>query len=334
MRLAALDALSIDGVRPSATDLQVFREEGDEIVEGALWANGSWFRIEHGVLDLLGAPLASAERRAAFAARHTLPSAPRPGQGTTTDLTRKGEQVEFFKEDAPRYDRDVSLRSFYVASDRISYGDWIGSVSGRFICDIGSGSGRLTIPMAERGLTVVSIDISEEMLLIGRRRAAEAGLLARTTFILGDAERLPLQSGVFDAATCYGALHHVPDPAAVIAEAGRILRDGGRWMSYDPHRSTVRFIFDWTMRVRTLYQELANGNPLISRDDVLRWCRNARIDPEIKLHFFLPPHLLNLMSADAAERWLRISDSVCNAVGLRSFAGVIVVSGTKRQECQ
>ena len=37
------------------------------------------------------------------------------------------------------------------------------------------------------------------------------------------------------------------------------------------------------------------------------------------------------MSADSAEQWLRMSDRFFNRIGLGSFAGVIVVSGTKRE---
>lgn len=329
MRAAALEYLSFGGIQPAPADLQVFRAEGDEVVDGALWVNQRWFRIEHGILDALPAPLASGAARRAFAERHGLSAASAAGAEAVDETVRKVEQIEFFREDAPRYDHDVSLRSFYVASDRISYGDWIKTVPGQLVCDIGAGTGRLTLPMAERGLTVVSTDISEEMVRLGRQRAVAAGVLDRITFVLADAEELPFKSGIFDAASCYGALHHVPNPGALVEEAGRLLRDGGRWLSYDPHRSAVRFIFEWTMRVRELYAELANGNPLISRDDVLQWCRRAGIRPDVKLHFFLPPHVLTLLPPDTVERLLRLSDRVFNGIGLGSFAGVIIVTGTK-----
>jgi ubiquinone/menaquinone biosynthesis C-methylase UbiE len=330
MRFDALDVLWLDGAPVTAASVEVFRSEGDEIIDGAIWAGAGWYRIEDGILDVLPDPLASTEARLGFARRYGISQAADPHHREVQDVPRKIEQIEFFKEDAERYDRDVSLRSFYVASDRISYGEWVESVEGQNVCDIGAGSGRLTLPMAERGLTVVSTDISEEMIRIGRRRAAKSGLQSRTTFVLADGERLPFRSAIFDAATCYGALHHVPNPGALVAEAGRILREGGRWFSYDPHRSKVRFLFDWAMRIRVLYQELANGNPLISADDAAAWCRRAGLSSDIKFHFFLPPHLLTLVSPDVAEKWLRSSDRLFNGIGLSSFAGVIVVSGIKQ----
>jgi hypothetical protein len=93
----------------------------------------------------------------------------------------------------------------------------------------------------------------------------------------------------------------------------------------------VRFLFEWTMRLATLYQELNGGNPPIAETEARKWCRAAGLTPVVQLHFSLPPHLLMAMSPDTAERWLRISDRVFHAAGLRSLAGIIVVSGTKAE---
>ena len=42
----------------------------------------------------------------------------------------------------------------------------------------------------------------------------------------GELEALPIDDGELDAATLMLVLHHLPDPAAVLAEAARALRDG------------------------------------------------------------------------------------------------------------
>jgi len=329
VRAGALDFLRLDGVTPRPSDLTVFTSAGDDVVDGVLRIARTWYRIEEGILDALPEALASPAARARFAARYGLEASAAPVIKTDDDV-RKVEQIDFFRDDVAVYDRDVSNRSFYVASDRISFGEWAASLQpGAMVCDIGAGSGRITLPLANHGLHVVATDVSEEMLRIARRRAVAAGVDSRVTFVLADAERLPLGDGLFDGAGCYGVLHHVPNPETVVLEAGRILRPGGRWLSYDPHRSKVRFLFDWAMRLSTLYQELASGNPMIARDDAAAWCRKAGITADIRFHFFLPPHLLNLLSPDTAERWLRASDWVFNRIGLRSWAGVIVVVGNK-----
>jgi len=331
MRRHALQYVLIEGRPVSDSDVEIFQACGDEILEGALWVDGRWYRIEEGILDLLPESLAPRHTRRLFAARHNLAADDHRDSVPVTDRNKKVEQIEFFRDDSSRYDNDVSRRSFYVASDRISFGDWVRDLTpGALVCDIGAGSGRLTLPLAERGFHVASTDISPDMLRIGRQRAVTAGVDALATFVLADGERLPFRSDIFDAATCYGVLHHVPNPAFVVSEAARLLRSGGRWLSYDPHRSKVRLLFDWAMRVRPLYQELANGNPLICRDDVDRWCRDAGIASDVALHFFVPPHLLAPLSPDAAERCLRVTDRFFNLLGLGAFGGVIVVSGTKQ----
>jgi ubiquinone/menaquinone biosynthesis C-methylase UbiE len=330
MNLKHLPWLSLDGVTPARDQIRVFDADGDDVIEGAIVTAKGWYRIEHGILDALPDALAVHEVRRNFARRHELPFPDDRQAAAASSDQAKVEQREFFKADSEVYDRDVSNRSFYVASDRICFGDWLLNLPpGGAVCDIGAGSGRVSIPLAARGHDVLSSDISEEMMRIGRNRAVEAGLATRMTSVLADAEHLPLNAGMFQAAVCYGALHHVPNPAAVVAEASRILAGGGLWLSYDPHRSKVRFLFDWAMRLVKLYDELASDNLLLSRPDLERWCRNVAIAPSTRLHFFLLPHLLAPLPPSAAEWCLRRSDALFNAIGLGSFAGVIAVAGRK-----
>lgn len=330
MNLRHLHWLSLDGATPTRDDVRMFDANGDDVIEGAIVTSKGWYRIENGILDALPDALAVPDVRRSFAARHNLPYPEEARRSAASDDKAKVEQREFFKADSAVYDRDVSNRSFYVASDRICFGDWLMALKpASAVCDIGAGSGRVSIPLAARGHDVLSTDISEEMMLIGRQRVVEAGLATRMTSVLADAEHLPLNAGIFEAAVCYGALHHVPNPAAVVAEASRILVDGGLWLSYDPHRSKVRFLFDWAMRVVKLYDELASDNLLLSRPDLERWCRDVAIAPSTQLHFFLPPHLLAPLPPSAAEWCLRRSDALFNAIGLGSFAGVIAVAGRK-----
>jgi ubiquinone/menaquinone biosynthesis C-methylase UbiE len=330
MNLKHLPWLSLDGMTPARDHVRVFDASGDDVIEGAIVTTKRWYRIENGILDALPDALAAHDIRRSFAIRHSLPLPEAAQSSARADEKAKVEQQEFFKTDSVVYDRDVSNRSFYVASDRICFGDWALSLQpGSSVCDLGAGSGRVSIPLATRGHEVLSTDISEEMMVLGRRRAIDAGLATQITSVLADAEDLPLNGGTFQSAVCYGALHHVPNPAAVVAEASRILVAGGRWLSYDPHRSKVRFLFDWAMRVVKLYDELASDNLMLSGSDLERWCRDAAITPSVRLHFFLPPHLLAPLPPPAVEWFLRRSDAMFNAIGLGSFAGVIAVAGRK-----
>ncbi|GAA2288505.1 hypothetical protein GCM10010145_68370 [Streptomyces ruber] len=102
--------------------------------------------------------------------------------------------------------------------------------SGEKVLDIGCGTGRFTVPMAEKGAEVSGLDISRPMLDVASRKLAERGLTADLRE--GDMARLPFPDASFDTVTSMLALMHVPleDRQAVFGEVARVLRPGGRML--------------------------------------------------------------------------------------------------------
>lgn len=98
--------------------------------------------------------------------------------------------------------------------------DWLVPAGARDVVDIGAGTGKLTRLLAERGLTVVAVDPSADML--GQIPAQPS---VTTVVGTGEATGVPEQSG--DLATFAQAWHWV-DPVAGCAELVRVLRPGGR----------------------------------------------------------------------------------------------------------
>lgn len=93
---------------------------------------------------------------------------------------------------------------------------------GTSLLDIGTGPGTLIGPAVERGAEVSAIDIAPEM--VDQAKSRHPGVDVRTA----DAASLPYPDAIFDAITIGFCLHHVADARAVLSEANRVLRPGGR----------------------------------------------------------------------------------------------------------
>ena len=89
------------------------------------------------------------------------------------------------------------------------------------IVEIGVGTGLVALPLTERGYAVVGVDLSSKMIAVARGRIG-----ARVA--IGDATRMPIASASCDAVVAARVLHVVGDPGAVLADAARIVRSGGR----------------------------------------------------------------------------------------------------------
>lgn len=102
------------------------------------------------------------------------------------------------------------------------------------VADLGCGTGAMTAILAPHVKQVIGVDASEEMLDAAKARLASA---RNIEFRKGTLEALPVFPASVDAATLMLVLHHLPSPADALAEAGRILKPGGRVLIVDmaPH---------------------------------------------------------------------------------------------------
>lgn len=80
------------------------------------------------------------------------------------------------------------------------------------------------------GTRVTVCDINQEMLGVGRERAALRGFEDRVSFMAGNAESLPFPDQTFDACTIAFGIRNVPRIATAVAEFFRILKPGSRFL--------------------------------------------------------------------------------------------------------
>jgi SAM-dependent methyltransferase len=101
---------------------------------------------------------------------------------------------------------------------------------GEVVLDLGSGGGIDVLLSAKRvGATGVAygLDMTEEMLALARRNAAEAGV-TNVEFVRGTIEAIPLPAAAVDVVISNCVINLAADKSAVFREIARVLRPGGR----------------------------------------------------------------------------------------------------------
>jgi ubiquinone/menaquinone biosynthesis C-methylase UbiE len=106
----------------------------------------------------------------------------------------------------------------------------VGASSTTKFLEIGTGTGRLALPLALKGYSVTGVDISTAMMERFRQKLSEleqAGRHLDVKLIEADMHDLPFNEGAFDAVIAAHVFHLVSDPWRTVQEALRVLRGGG-----------------------------------------------------------------------------------------------------------
>ena len=89
------------------------------------------------------------------------------------------------------------------------------------ILDIGCGSGYAARMAAALGAIPTGIDVTPELIEIGRERVPEG------RFVVGGMDALPFENGTFDIAVGFNAFQFADDPSQAVREAARVVKPGG-----------------------------------------------------------------------------------------------------------
>jgi len=100
--------------------------------------------------------------------------------------------------------------------------------AGSTILDAGCGSGELVVRLDSRGMSVIGVDQSREMLSNAGKRVASSSNARNVELRLGTAEHLPLADSSVDGVIAHMLLHHLSEPTEFFTEASRVCRDQGR----------------------------------------------------------------------------------------------------------
>jgi demethylmenaquinone methyltransferase/2-methoxy-6-polyprenyl-1,4-benzoquinol methylase len=124
----------------------------------------------------------------------------------------------------------------------------------RTLLDLAGGTGDVGLAWLEQGGgPLLLIDINAAMLAIAWERAVTRGLVGGASLVVADAERLPLPDRTVDRVSIAFGLRNCTDKAAVLTEARRVLRPGGRFFCLEFSHMRVAALqpaYDaWSFRV-------------------------------------------------------------------------------------
>jgi SAM-dependent methyltransferase len=96
-------------------------------------------------------------------------------------------------------------------------------VKGKILLDVGCGDGTLSSALADYGIEVIGLDITDGMERTKSRWADKA------VFVQGDATKPPFKDHSFDLIWAGGSIHHTPNTARTFSTLVPLLRPGGRF---------------------------------------------------------------------------------------------------------
>jgi demethylmenaquinone methyltransferase/2-methoxy-6-polyprenyl-1,4-benzoquinol methylase len=180
------------------------------------------------------------------------------GFKTVAEEEKAGRVAEVFDSVASRYDlmNDLMSMGLHRVWKDIMINTLAPPKSDRpfALLDVAGGTGDIAFlwRQAGGGAALLS-DINPAMLAIAQGRALERGLVQGIDYLVADAERLPLADASQDNVSMAFGLRNCTDKAAVLAEAHRVLRRGGRFFCLEfshPHVAALRPFYDaWSFRV-------------------------------------------------------------------------------------
>ncbi len=180
-------------------------------------------------------------------------------------LKREREQSaqRYFDAHAGEWD---GLRSLHVSESEVEAAvtDLLGNGPHGLLVDLGTGTGRMLELFAGRFERALGLDLNQAMLAYARSRVDRLGL-TNVQVRHGNLYDLSVADAEADVVVMHQVLHYLSEPQAAIAEAGRVLRPGGRLLIVDFAPHDLEFL-----REAHAHERLGFGT-----ETILQWLTDA-----------------------------------------------------------
>ena len=155
------------------------------------------------------------------------------GFETVPEAKKAGKVQNIFNSVASKYDimNDVMSAGIHRIWKEAMM-DWLAPRPGQKLIDVAGGTGDVSFKFLKRSGSghATVLDITENMLIEGRKRADAAKIPDSLDWVVGDAMFLPFADNTFDVYTISFGIRNVTRPQEALNEAFRVLRPGGRLM--------------------------------------------------------------------------------------------------------
>jgi len=154
------------------------------------------------------------------------------------------QEIAKFDELASRWwDPDSEFKPLHAINPlRLDFIEQRLPLAGRRVLDLGCGGGLLAEAMAERGASVVGIDMGAAPLAVARLHLLESGLTVDYRQTTAE-ELAQAEPASFDGIACMELLEHTPAPASVIRACTRLLKPSGQVFFSTINRSVKAYCF-------------------------------------------------------------------------------------------
>ena len=214
---------------------------------------------------------------------------------TKFEITQEKDRcASYYQAEAKEYDEGRLSCECNKIYDRISKNIVYSYLKNcRYVLDAGTGTGRFAIYLAKKGIEVVAIDSSKEMVLIAREKSKREGCENKNHFIIGDVENLPFKPEVFDGVCSIHVLIHFVSRGKIISEFSRVIKNGGIVVLDTPNKMLSKG-YSWIIKAigkatfRDYHYDLKEVKELflISSMKVIDRTKIVKL-PRLVLHFLI-----------------------------------------------